>query len=55
MYLHSEPVITEGDVGITILSDGWTIVSEDNSWSAQYEHTILITDHGVEILTQYTS
>ena len=48
----SEPVITEGDIGIKILDDGWTIVSEDNSWTAQYEHTILITDHGVDILTQ---
>ena len=50
--VFSEPVITEGDIGIKILDDGWTIISEDSSWTAQYEHTILITDHGVDILTQ---
>ena len=48
----SEPVITEGDIGIKILDDGWTITSADSSWTAQYEHTILIADHGMDIHTQ---
>jgi len=48
---HTEPVITEGEVDICILDDGWTAVSVDDSRSAQFEHTILITKHGMEILT----
>lgn len=47
----AEPVITEGSPDIRVLNDGWTAVSLDNSRSAQFEHTILITKHGVEILT----
>ena len=47
-----EPLITEGRPEIKILPDGWTAVSVDNSRSAQSEHTVLITEHGVEILTK---
>ena len=47
----SEPVISEGGVEFTILTDGWTAVSKDDSRSAQFEHTILITKHGADILT----
>jgi len=47
----TEPVITEGDADIRVLDDGWTAVSVDDSRSAQFEHTVLITEHGVEILT----
>ena len=36
---------------VAILEDGWTAVSEDGSRSAQFEHTILITSDGCEILT----
>ena len=48
---HAEPVITEGEADIRVLDDGWTAVSVDDSRSAQFEHTVLITRHGVEILT----
>jgi len=51
MHMCVEPVITEGGAEIHILDDGWTAVSVDDSRSAQFEHTILITKHGVEILT----
>jgi len=47
----TEPVITEGEAEIHILDDGWTAVSVDESRSAQFEHTVLITKHGVEVLT----
>jgi len=47
----AEPVITEGKPDIVILDDGWTAVTVDGSRSAQFEHTILITKNGVEILT----
>jgi methionyl aminopeptidase len=43
---------SEGSKHVIILSDGWTAVSEDQSRAAQFEHTILVTDTGVDILTQ---
>ncbi|XP_055956700.1 methionine aminopeptidase 1D, mitochondrial [Patella vulgata] len=52
MTFTIEPVITEGSDEIEILDDGWTAVSADGSRSAQFEHTVLITSDGVEILTQ---
>ena len=48
---YTEPVITEGSAEIRVLNDGWTAISLDDSRSAQFEHTILITTHGAEILT----
>ena len=44
---------TEGSKNIVILKDGWTAISDDKSRAAQFEHTVLITDTGVEILTQW--
>lgn len=49
--LFLEPVICDGAADIVILEDGWTAVTEDESRSAQFEHTILITEKGSEILT----
>ena len=49
----SEPIIMEGRDAIAILSDGWTAVSQDDKRSAQFEHMILITDDGAEILTPH--
>ncbi|KAF8789269.1 methionine aminopeptidase 1D, mitochondrial-like [Argiope bruennichi] len=51
MIFTIEPVICEGSPDIVILEDGWTAQTEDDSRSAQFEHTILITDDGAEILT----
>ncbi|KAK2143226.1 hypothetical protein LSH36_863g00029 [Paralvinella palmiformis] len=51
MTFTIEPVISEGGVEFTVLDDGWTSISKDNSRSAQFEHTILITGNGAEILT----
>lgn len=51
MTFTVEPVITDGEPDIIVLDDGWTAVTVDGSRSAQFEHTILITKHGVEILT----
>lgn len=47
-----EPMATLGGEAITTLDDGWTIVTRDGSLSAHFEHTVLITDDGAEILTQ---
>ena len=51
MTFTIEPMITLGDVGWTMWDDGWTVVTTDGSWVAQWEHTIVITDDGAEILT----
>ena len=54
MTFTIEPIYIEGrDATIRpALEDGWTILTKRGDWAAQWEHTILITDHGAEILTQ---
>lgn len=52
MTFTIEPVIVLGSQAVSLLDDEWTIVSKDGSLSAQFEHTIAITDDGPEILTQ---
>lgn len=47
-----EPMLTAGSINPVIWADDWTAVTEDGSLSAQFEHTLLITENGVEILTQ---
>ncbi|XP_031498887.1 methionine aminopeptidase 1D, chloroplastic/mitochondrial [Nymphaea colorata] len=47
-----EPMLTIGSINPVMWSDNWTVVTEDGSLSAQFEHTILITENGAEILTQ---
>lgn len=51
MILAIEPMVNEGVPGVTILDDGWTVVTNDRRPSAHYEHTVLITDGEPEILT----
>ncbi len=51
MTICIEPMICAGDWEVRILSDGWTVVTVDNSLAAHYENTILITDGEPEILT----
>ncbi len=46
-----EPMINAGKAGIRQLADGWTIVTKDHSLSAQWEHTVLVSESGFEILT----
>lgn len=46
-----EPMATLGSENIVVASDGWTITTYDNSLAAHFEHTILVTDFGAEILT----
>ena len=46
-----EPMITIGQPRISVLEDGWTAVTEDGSPTAQFEHTILVTEDGHEVLT----
>jgi methionyl aminopeptidase len=51
MTFTIEPVLAQGSHEIVVLEDGWTAVTLDNGRTAQCEHTVLITDHGAEILT----
>ncbi|KAI9294824.1 methionine aminopeptidase [Neoconidiobolus thromboides FSU 785] len=52
MTFTIEPIVSQGSPIGKMWPDGWTIVTEDGSRSAQFEHTVLITNDGVEILTE---
>lgn len=52
MTIAIEPMATLGGDRVVLADDNWTILTADNSLSAHFEHTILITDDGAEILTQ---
>ena len=51
MTFTIEPMVNVGRRHVKVLPDGWTVVTKDRSLSAQWEHTILVTDDGHEILT----
>ena len=55
MTLAVEPMVNMGYPEVEWMDDDWTVVTEDGSWSAHYENTILITDGEPEILTLYES
>jgi methionyl aminopeptidase len=52
MIFTIEPMINAGKRHVKLLSDNWTVVTKDHSPSAQWEHTILVTETGHEVLTQ---
>lgn len=51
MIFTIEPMVNVGKRQVKLLSDNWTVVTKDHSLSAQWEHTILVTDTGYEVLT----
>ena len=51
MLFTVEPMINLGKPHVKMLSDGWTAVTRDRSLSAQFEHTVGITETGVEVFT----
>ncbi len=51
MTFTIEPMINAGRPEVRLMPDGWTVVTKDHSLSAQWEHTVLVTDTGHEILT----
>lgn len=51
MTFTIEPMINAGRRDVKVLPDGWTVVTKDHSLSAQWEHTILVTETGYEVLT----
>ena len=50
-----EPMVNAGKRNVKLLGDGWTVVTKDHSLSAQWEHTVLVTGDGYEVLTLGTS
>ena len=51
MTIAIEPMVNAGRPEVKILKDGWTVVTQDGSLSAHFEHTVLITEGEPEILT----
>jgi len=51
MAFTIEPMVNAGRREVRLLPDGWTVVTRDHSLSAQWEHTILVTEQGLEVLT----
>ncbi|AHI00634.1 type I methionyl aminopeptidase [Kutzneria viridogrisea] len=51
MTFTIEPMINLGTIDYDIWDDGWTVTTKDRKWTAQFEHTILVTPDGAEILT----
>ena len=53
MVLAIEPMVNVGDAAVKVLADGWTAVTRDSSLSAHFEHTVVVTGDGREILTLF--
>ena len=51
MIFTVEPMVNAGKRHVRLLPDGWTVVTKDHSLSAQWEHTVLVTATGHEVLT----
>lgn len=51
MTIAIEPMVNAGEPGVKVLKDGWTVVTQDGSLSAHFEHTVLITEGEPEIMT----
>lgn len=51
MTFTIEPMITLGTIDYDVWDDDWTVTTRDKKWTAQFEHTILVTENGAEILT----
>jgi methionyl aminopeptidase len=51
MVFTIEPMLTQGEPDVLQWDDGWTIVTLDGQPSAQFEHTVIVTDRGVDVLT----
>ena len=51
MVLAIEPMVNAGKPAVKVLADGWTAVTRDGSLSAHFEHTVVVTRDGCEILT----
>ena len=55
MVFTIEPMINEGTYAVEVMPDKWTALTKDRKLSAQFEHTIAVTEEGVEILTLHSA
>jgi methionyl aminopeptidase len=53
MALAIEPMVVMGDAQVSVLEDDWTVVTDDGSWAAHWEHTVAITAAGPWVLTAH--
>jgi len=53
VHANAEPTLSMGSTQCVVWDDGWTAVAVDGSLSAQFEHTVLVTSDGAEILTGF--
>ncbi|CAK0780099.1 methionyl aminopeptidase [Gammaproteobacteria bacterium] len=53
MTFTLEPMINVGKAAVKLMPDNWTVITKDRSLSAQWEHTLLVTENGVEVLTPF--
>jgi methionyl aminopeptidase len=53
MTFTIEPMVVEGSNAVELWPDGWAVVTSDCGRAAQFEHTLLVTEHGVEVLTKW--
>jgi methionyl aminopeptidase len=51
MVFTIEPMLNQGHAAVRTEVDGWTVVTRDGRLSAQFEHTVAVTRHGVQVLT----
>lgn len=51
MTIAIEPMVTLGTDRVKVAQDGWTILTADDSWAAHFEHSVLVTENGAEVLT----
>jgi methionyl aminopeptidase len=51
MTFTIEPMITLGTIDYDVWDDGWTVTTKDKKWTAQFEHTIVVTENGAEVIT----
>ncbi|MFX7674909.1 M24 family metallopeptidase, partial [Acinetobacter baumannii] len=52
MVLAIEPMVVLGERYVRTLQDNWTVVTVDGTWCAHFEHTVAVTENGLEILTR---
>ena len=52
MTLALEPMVNMGTYAVQVASDGWTFVTADGKWSAHFEDTVVITEHGADVVTR---
>ncbi len=55
MVFAIEPMINIGTADVEVLDDGWTVITSDGSLSAHFEHSVLITETGADVLTSWGS